>query len=65
MEISRHWENRINDLNLLVNEKDKSEVLTKARENYNNVSKELSKKREIASKRLSDQITNKLKELSF
>ena len=65
MEISRHWENRINDLNLLVNEKDKSEVLTKARENYNNVAKELSKKREIASKRLSDQITNKLKELSF
>ena len=65
MEISRHWENRINDLNLLVNEKDKSEVLTKARENYNNIAKELSKKREIASKRLSDQITNKLKELSF
>ena len=65
MEISRHWENRINDLNLLVNEKDKSEVLSKARENYNNVAKELSKKREIASKRLSDQITNKLKELSF
>ena len=35
------------------------------RDSYNNVSKELSKKREIASKRLSDQITNKLKELSF
>jgi DNA repair protein RecN (Recombination protein N) len=65
MELSRQWEDRINDLNLLVNEKDKSEVLTKARENYNNVANKLSKQREITSKRLSDQITNKLKELSF
>ena len=65
MDQSKQWEERINELNLLVNEKDKSEVLTKAKENYKNVAKELSKQREISSKRLSDHITNKLKELSF
>ena len=65
MDQSKQWEDRINELNLLVNEKDKSQVLTKAKENYKNVAKELSKQREISSKKLSDHITNKLKELSF
>lgn len=65
MDQSKQWEERINELNLLVNEKDKSEVLTKAKEHYYNVAEELSKQREISSKRLSDHITNKLRELSF
>ena len=65
MDQSKQWEERLNELNLLVNEKDKSEVLTKAKEHYYNVAEELSKQREISSKRLSDHITNKLRELSF
>jgi len=65
MDQSKQWEERIDELNLLVNEKDKSEVLKKAKEHFKNVAEELSKQREISSKRLSDHITNKLKELSF
>ncbi len=64
-DLSKKWEERINTLNLLVNEKDKNDSLENAKENYDNLSSLLSKNREVAAKDLANKITNRLEELSF
>lgn len=63
--LSKQWENRINTLTALVREKDKNELLEQAKANYDKLAEELSNKREIAGKKLSEKITDKLGELSF
>ena len=63
--LSKQWENRINTLTALVREKDKNELLKQAKANYDKLAEELSNKREIAGKKLSEKITDKLGELSF
>ena len=63
--LSKQWENRINTLTALVREKEKNELLEQAKANYDKLAEELSNKREIAGKKLSEKITDKLGELSF
>ena len=63
--LSKQWENRINTLTSLIREKDKNELLEQAKASYDKLAEELSNKREIAGKKLSEKITDKLGELSF